>query len=130
MYCLETHYVDVNVRDNAGYTPLHEACVKGQLHIARVLLAHGADVNAFALDGTRPLHDAVENDAGEMARLLLSAGADPLMANYSGKGGLELCRSAFSIHSIRSIDLSIYFVLSLFPPFYLHFFCSISLYFG
>ena len=92
VYCLETHYVDVNVRDNAGYTPLHEACVKGQLHIARVLLAHGADVNAFALDGTRPLHDAVENDAGEMARLLLSAGADPLMANYSGKGGLELCR--------------------------------------
>ncbi len=45
--------VDVNVRDNAGYTPLHESCVSGSLEIARALIGRGAEVNAKALDGTR-----------------------------------------------------------------------------
>ena len=52
-YILETHTIDANARDNAGYTPLHESCVRGHLRVAKLLIVHGADVNAAALDGTR-----------------------------------------------------------------------------
>jgi ankyrin repeat protein len=38
MYCLESPEFDVNVRDNAGYTPLHEACNRGHLAVVQVLL--------------------------------------------------------------------------------------------
>ena len=51
-YCLESAF-DVNSRDNAGYTPLHETCVRGHVMAARMLIAHGADINANAHDGTR-----------------------------------------------------------------------------
>lgn len=36
IYCVESPEYDVNVRDNAGYTPLHEACNKGHLGAAQV----------------------------------------------------------------------------------------------
>ncbi|XP_076338730.1 uncharacterized protein LOC143240344 isoform X2 [Tachypleus tridentatus] len=93
-YCLETNCCDVNARDNAGYTPLHECCSRGNLEIANALVQHGSDVSASAIGGIRPLHDAVENDHLEIVRLLLSHGADPLIATYSGLTPLKLCKSA------------------------------------
>lgn len=53
LYCLEKDVREVNRRDNAGYTALHEACARGWTHIVQVLLKHGADVNCSAQDGTR-----------------------------------------------------------------------------
>lgn len=50
---LEKDVREVNRRDNAGYTALHEACARGWTHIVQVLLKHGADVNCSAQDGTR-----------------------------------------------------------------------------
>lgn len=53
LYCLEKDIREVNRRDNAGYTALHEACARGWTHIVQILLKHGADVNCSAQDGTR-----------------------------------------------------------------------------
>ncbi|XP_064615641.1 uncharacterized protein LOC135479670 isoform X2 [Liolophura sinensis] len=55
LFCLRTQLVDVNARDNAGYTPLHEGCVGGQTIIVRHLLAHGANPNVCTQDGVRPI---------------------------------------------------------------------------
>lgn len=72
-------------KDNAGYTPLHEACSRGHLEIARILLQYGASHSETALSGIRPLHEAIENGHVEIVRLLVSYGADPCLATYSGQ---------------------------------------------
>jgi hypothetical protein len=72
-------------KDNAGYTPLHEACSRGHLEIARILLQYGANHSETALSGIRPLHEAIENGHIEIVRLLISYGADPCLATYSGQ---------------------------------------------
>lgn len=72
-------------KDNAGYTPLHEACSRGHLEIARILLQYGANHSETALSGIRPLHEAIENGHVEIVRLLISYGADPCLATYSGQ---------------------------------------------
>ncbi|EHB03569.1 BCoR-like protein 1 [Heterocephalus glaber] len=60
LYCLQKDSEDVNHRDNAGYTALHEACSRGWTDILNILLQHGANVNCSAQDGTRqaPQHPA------------------------------------------------------------------------
>lgn len=83
-YCLERLHMDPDQKDNAGYTPLHEACSRDQIAIARILLHYGANYSVTALSGIRPLHEAVDNGNVEIVRLLLSYGADPQLATYSG----------------------------------------------
>jgi len=84
VYCLDHLNMNPDQKDNAGYTPLHEACTQGWLEIARILLQFGANHSEAAQSGIRPLHGAIENDHEEVVRLLLSYGADPLLATYSG----------------------------------------------
>lgn len=83
-YCLERLEMSPDQKDNAGYTPLHEACSRGLTDIARVLLQYGANHSETAHSGIRPLHEAVDNGYVEIVRLLLSYGADPLLATYAG----------------------------------------------
>uniref|UniRef100_A0A8D8YD99 BCL-6 corepressor n=1 Tax=Cacopsylla melanoneura TaxID=428564 RepID=A0A8D8YD99_9HEMI len=89
-YCLEKLPYGPAPKDNAGYTPLHEAASHGWLHIARLLLMYGADPSDSAIGGIRPLHDAAEKGCVEMVRLLLSYGADPLLASYAGHTPLSI----------------------------------------
>uniref|UniRef100_A0A674D378 BCL6 corepressor-like 1 n=1 Tax=Salmo trutta TaxID=8032 RepID=A0A674D378_SALTR len=93
LYCLEKDVREVNRRDNAGYTALHEACSRGWSHIVQVLLKHGADVNCSAQDGTRPIHDAVASDNLPELWMLLNHGADPTLATYSGQTAVKLAQS-------------------------------------
>lgn len=52
-YCLEKMNCSPSPRDNAGYTPLHEACSRGHLEIAKLLLMYGASVSESAKGGIR-----------------------------------------------------------------------------
>ena len=60
-----------------GRTPLHEAAVRGEAEIGRLLIERGADVNARGgnLDAT-PLHVAAVCGHRELVDLLLGANAD------------------------------------------------------
>ncbi|XP_059178197.1 uncharacterized protein LOC131957416 [Physella acuta] len=101
LYCLKTKTVHVNARDNAGYTPLHESCVRGSVAVARHLIYYGADVNCCSQDGIRPIHDAIENDHLEVVRLLLVHGADPLIATYAGRTPVRIAKSLPMLQTLQ-----------------------------
>lgn len=99
--CLESKTCDLNARDFAGYTALHESCASGHTHIARLLLSHGADPNACAGRGIRVLHDAIEHDRLQVVRLLLSYGADPSISTYKGTTPLQLAQSKAMVKLVQ-----------------------------
>lgn len=60
-----------------GSTPLHEAAVRGEVEIGRLLIERGADVNARSGNNdATPLHAAAACGHRELVDLLLAADAD------------------------------------------------------
>ena len=81
--------VDVNVKNDFGFTPLLKAAQFGRREVAELLIAKGADVNAKGWDGRTPLHFAVLRSSKEMAELLIAAGADVNAKAESGETPLD-----------------------------------------
>jgi ankyrin repeat protein len=82
--------VDPNVKNNYGWTPLHEASLKGKVNAVKMLLKYGADVDAKSRDKDTPLHDAVENNQCQVVELLLEYGADLFAKNRHGADSIEI----------------------------------------
>jgi hypothetical protein len=50
-YLVEVLHADVNIRDQNGYTPLHNAAARGDNEMILYLVSKGADVKAVAKNG-------------------------------------------------------------------------------
>ncbi|NXY90014.1 TONSL protein, partial [Alcedo cyanopectus] len=76
-----------NRRNERGETPLHRACIEGDLRRARLLLTQGHPLNTRDYCGWTPLHEACNHGHLELVRLLLDRGAaldDPGGAGCEG----------------------------------------------
>jgi len=76
--------------DHIGWTPLHYACSKGNLDVAKFLVANGAVVNSNALNGTTPLMMAVQSGNEVLIRFLLENGADISLRNTQGFSAIDI----------------------------------------
>ncbi|XP_073696094.1 SMC5-SMC6 complex localization factor protein 1-like [Garra rufa] len=66
---------DVNIKDHAGWTPLHEACNHGSTDCVQALLHHCPNLQlASQVEGVSPLHDALQNQHMHIAKMLLRRG--------------------------------------------------------
>ena len=74
----------VNAQDKQKDTPLHEACIRGNLSIVKELLKHGADVNAQNDDGKNPLQTACKGGYVEVVQAIL---------DYNCEGAKELAET-------------------------------------
>jgi ankyrin repeat protein len=73
---ITAHAEDPNAKCGRRGTPLHGACLGGQLECMRVLLESGADIGAQDNEGFAVLHIASEDGKVEVAGLLLQHNAD------------------------------------------------------
>ncbi|KAJ6669766.1 hypothetical protein lerEdw1_000315 [Lerista edwardsae] len=83
--------IDINIKDYAGWTPLHEACNHGSTVCVREILQHCPEVDLFSqVNGLTPLHDALSNGHVEIAKLLLQHGGPPLLQMKDSEGKFPL----------------------------------------
>uniref|UniRef100_A0A8C8ZC67 SMC5-SMC6 complex localization factor protein 1 n=1 Tax=Prolemur simus TaxID=1328070 RepID=A0A8C8ZC67_PROSS len=83
--------IDINVKDNAGWTPLHEACNYGNTVCVQEILQRCPEVDLLTqVDGVTPLHDALSNGHVEIGKLLLQHGGPVLLQQRTSKGELPL----------------------------------------
>ena len=87
----------VNINDNAGWVPLHEAARNAGdqgTAILEYLLSKGGDVHAMKWDGDTPLHDASNKGLQKNIEVLLRHGADPTATNIYGETPLDVSSKA------------------------------------
>jgi hypothetical protein len=87
---LELDASQVNTTDDAGFTALHWAGIRGHWRIFSELLDAGAPVNAIGGDGGTPLHWTCHHDRADMVARLLDAGADLTVHNRWGRTPLHV----------------------------------------
>ncbi|KAE8635781.1 hypothetical protein XENTR_v10002733 [Xenopus tropicalis] len=82
---------EINVKDHAGWTPLHEACNHGSTECVREILHHCPEVDLLShVDGVTPLHDALLNGHVEIGKLLLQYGGPTLLQQKDSYGNFPL----------------------------------------
>ena len=76
-YFLKNIYVDVNSKDDDGWTPLHEAAIKVNFNpeVPRLLLQSGAEINSMDKDDWTSLHCAAQKGCLKAVIFLLQEGA-------------------------------------------------------
>ncbi|XP_031461142.1 SMC5-SMC6 complex localization factor protein 1 isoform X2 [Phasianus colchicus] len=83
--------IDINSKDYAGWTPLHEACNHGSTVCVSEILQHCPEVDLLSqVDGVTPLHDALSNGHIEIGKLLLQHGGPVLLQHRDSNGKLPL----------------------------------------
>jgi len=64
---------NVNVAQEGGWTPLHQAAAHGQVEVLKALLQRGADTNARSADNQLPIDMAVKGGHQEAVTILKQA---------------------------------------------------------
>ncbi len=68
--------IDIDLKDQEGFTPLHRAAQLGITEAVELLVSHGANVNAKNKSNMTPLYYAVQSGNFECASFLIENGAD------------------------------------------------------
>lgn len=75
-----------------GWTPLHYAATNGQLALMELLLEEHAFIDAQAPNGNTPLMMAAYYGSPEAVKLLIQAGADLRLRNRQGETALDMAQ--------------------------------------
>lgn len=105
----------LNVRDHAGWLPLHEAANHGFYDVVTLLVESSSGVAMIndrgdsKCEGITPLHDACSNGHLEIVELLLDKGANPTIRTDAGETPLDfLCIWRTSEGDMEAVRESFY----------------------
>lgn len=73
---LTTKKVDINLMRAPGLSPLHTACILGDLEIVEILVEHGADIKLKTWSGLSPLQITTLFGHFDVAQYLITKGAN------------------------------------------------------
>ena len=79
--------VDIELRNNAGGTPLHAASANGHIEVVKLLISKGANVNAQNIQGGTPLNLAIGRNHREVADFLRQNNGKTLAELKADKSG-------------------------------------------
>ena len=79
----------INVKDNSGQTPLHDAAKKGANDCLKILIENEANVNAKDIIGVTPLHAAARNGNAECLEILIENSASVDAKDNNGQTPLH-----------------------------------------
>ena len=79
----------INVKDNNGNTPLHNAAKKGANNCLKILIENEANVNAKDIIGVTPLHAAARNGNAECLEILIENSASVDAKDNNGQTPLH-----------------------------------------
>jgi uncharacterized protein len=98
---LELEKVDINHKDETGYTPLIKAVMKGHVAFITFILEEGADPDAQTDEGFTALMAASESGETVILKLLLDHKADPNIKNFRGATSLHIAASLGNTEIIK-----------------------------
>ena len=93
--------VDVEQKDNKGYTPLASASHSGHTEIVRLLWNNQASPNTINDAGNRPLHHAASQEHEETMQFLIENGADIDAINSKKATALLVAAQRGKLASVR-----------------------------
>jgi hypothetical protein len=76
--------------DQDGAPALHDACERGHVEVAELLLSNGAQINATNPAGQTGLMWAAIGGRAKMLEMLLAKGADASLKNAAGKDSMRM----------------------------------------
>ncbi|CAD5119760.1 DgyrCDS8355 [Dimorphilus gyrociliatus] len=100
---------DILIPDEEGSTPLHLACMEGDVELVEVLLAEAKNKNELAQylnkqdkeDHNTALHLSIENRHPAVTRLLIDNEADITIRRISGNTALHIAASSNDVESAK-----------------------------
>ncbi|KAG0282532.1 hypothetical protein BGZ96_000376 [Linnemannia gamsii] len=87
---LETGRVNVLMVDSRGYSPLHMACLRGNLEMVQMLQAHTPIDLQSVIDGSTPLQLACQSNSTSVVEFLLQSGANPELRDWSNESPADM----------------------------------------
>lgn len=105
---LKNKNIQIDIRNNAGKTPLQIASARGDIECIKMLLQHGADINNKDDSGCAPLHFAILNDKEDSVKVLLHYGADIHLKNGHCRNAKELAIIEHKEHIAKLIDRRVF----------------------
>jgi len=87
---LQTGRVDALMTDSRGYTPLHMACLRGNLEMVQMLEAHTPIDMQSVIDGSTPLQLACQSGSMAVVEFLLEKGADPELRDWTNESAVDM----------------------------------------
>lgn len=91
-------FIDPNVENYDGVTPLHLAAQEGRLAVIDVLLRNQAVLDTPDMDGNTPIHYAAKRNQRIVTHLIY-CGADPKLKNREGFTAAQLLAKRYKAHS-------------------------------
>jgi ankyrin repeat protein len=81
---------NINKADVLGQTPLHTACIIGNIDVVLWLVKKGANINKLDENGSTPLHWACAKGNEAVAQVLIEKGCEVATSNSEGNTSLHL----------------------------------------
>jgi len=87
---LDTGRVNVLMADSRGYSPLHMACLRGNLEMVQMLQACTPIDLQSVVDGSTPLQLACQSTSTSVVEFLLQSGANPELRDWSNESPADM----------------------------------------